>query len=35
MTRGQWILAAAFAAMAVLVATQWQDIERYRRISMM
>jgi len=35
MTRGQWIFAATLAATAVLVATQWEDIERYRRISMM
>lgn len=35
MTRGHWVLAAAVVAAATLVAVQWADIERYRRMMMM
>ena len=35
MRRNHWIALAAGVAAAVLIAVQWQDIERYRRIVMM
>ena len=33
--RSYWIVAAAAIAAATLIAVQWSDIERYRRMLMM
>jgi hypothetical protein len=35
MRRNQWIALAAGFAAAMLIAVQWRDIERYRRILIM